>query len=520
MKQLGYYDIRFWYKGLIYSFGMFLFVCSYLDMMCDESLLGLETTEMDTVLIEQKNADVIEEGRPMTLDEVMREAFENNLDIKLARIEKAIKGTSLKSAYSIYDTYLDLEFGYTDADRQSASTVSGTASLTTTYEASLKKKLPTGTTLELSNTNKRLKSDSPFVDINPSFDSSTELEVTQSVLKNIGGMIDRGTVRLTKIDISKFDHTTKQRIEETLAGVEKLYWGLVEARKIVQAKYHALEKAQALLDINRKKLETGLSEDTDVYASEANLHLRQIEVLIAENAYEDTLNSLKLALYDFSDEKIVPVESLDVDERLPEEEAVFRQAFAQRRDYLRQKEDVEAKDINIKLTSNSRWPELDLIGSFALNGLDSGSGGAYDVMTSADHTTYYIGAEFSFNLENRKAGSEHEKARFEKQKSLIELEQIEKAILVELDEKLRNLKLALFTVKEAGQVEELQTKKLESEEKKLGRGRSNSFTVIDFQEDLIQAEKEHISARASYKKALVDLELAQNAILNKWGFEE
>ena len=62
-------------------------------------------------------------------------------------------------------------------------------------------------------------------------------------------------------------------------------------------------------------------------------------------------------------------------------------------------------------------------------------------------------------------------------------------------------------------VESLQKQKLEEEEKQFKRGRSTSKTIIDYQEDVIEAENSRIVAALDYHKAIERFYRVQNKLL-------
>ena len=64
---------------------------------------------------------------------------------------------------------------------------------------------------------------------------------------------------------------------------------------------------------------------------------------------------------------------------------------------------------------------------------------------------------------------------------------------------------------------ELQTKKLEAEQKKFDNGMSTSFEVFTFQTDLRNAQLSLIQALLDYNKSLADLERAKGTLLESKG---
>jgi len=97
------------------------------------------------------------------------------------------------------------------------------------------------------------------------------------------------------------------------------------------------------------------------------------------------------------------------------------------------------------------------------------------------------------------------------------LKRIEKEIALGVDEAVRHQALARKSY--LSRLEEciLHNRKLEEQIKLFNVGRSSSFVVISYQQELHQAEFQSIKSLYDYRVALIDLALIQNSLLNKLG---
>jgi len=477
------------------------------------------------ILTAAPNLTLAQEGKEsviyLSMEDCVKKAACNNLDIRIARFDAMIKKTDLDYSKSIFDTVLELDANYEADERMTSSTIAGTRGVTSNYDLGVSKKFPFGTDVELELTNERGWSDSAFATINPAWDSEIRLTLTQPLVKNRVGLIDRGEIEITELDILNMDSSVLDRIEEAMASVQKSYWALVLAYKRLAIRKDMLEKAEYLFKLNKEKLKTGLVEETDLLASRANLEQRRADLLVSENEVETAINDLKLKIDDITINRIIPTQELLLEER---ELALstgwhcltvsMNRAIKYRRDYQRAKNDITAKNIKTKIESNARWPEIDLEGSFAINGVDKEFAKALDKVSETNNR-YYWGIKFTFPFENREAGSQHKKATFEKAKALVNLHRIERIIFTEIDEHVRNCNLNRNRVRKYLEVERLQGLKLEEEEKKFQYGRSDSDTVIRFQQHLFDARMQKLNALIDYKNSIIDLERAENSLLEE-----
>ncbi|NOX96652.1 MAG: TolC family protein [Nitrospirae bacterium] len=453
----------------------------------------------------------------LSLPEVIQRTINNNLDVKLARFDASIKKTDLPFRKAIFDPILKGGVDYADDRSKRSSTLLGTENTRADYNLGLSKKLSRGTEIDLDFSNTRESTDSSFAAFNPSYESTLKLSLTQPLGKNRGGLIDRGGIEITKLDIKNADSASLDRIETAIADTEKAYWNLVLAYRELKIKEGMLKWAKELFNLNKERIKTGLVEETDIYASEANLRLRQLGLLIAKNEVQSAIKRLKLLMNDSTPARIMPRNKLKMEKEDILLEPKLREAFAHRRDYQRVKNDIKAKNIRLDMKANSRWPQIDLVGSLARNGLDARYGTAVDDIFGENNPTYFVGIKFSLPLGNRKAKSEYDRAALEKARSLVDMQKIERIIVTEVDERVRAVKVNQERAGQQLEVEKLQRLKLGEEEKKFKQGRSGSDILIRFQEDLLKAEIAAVESLVDYRKSLVDLERTQNTLLSKWG---
>ncbi len=460
---------------------------------------------------------VFGEETRLSLSDCLDIGLVNNLDIKIAKIESKIKRFDIPIAKSIFDTILEGEIGYARDERAASSTLAGTERFTTNYELSATKKIPAGTEITVDYSNTRDWTDSPYVTNNPLHTSELSFTLEQPVLKNLFGYIDRRDVKLSKIEADQAGLKALSRIEDSVADIEKSYWNLVFTYQNVALREGLLKEAQKLYGIFKEHLKVGFVETGELYETEANVRIRKTELAIAENNLKDASNRLKLLLNEEDDFLILPRNKLAHLEKRADLAESLNDAFIANRDYQVEKKTLTSKKIKLKMKKNSLWPEVDLVGTFALNGIDRKPGKAAGRVTTDKHPYYYAGVEFSIPFENREARGEYRKAKLEKEKAILELLQVEKNVINDVDEKVRRVNLNLENAKRWAKIKEIQGLKFEEEEKKLKYGRSNSKTLIDYQNDLTLATINEYDALLQYYSSLIDLENAKDMLLEKVG---
>ncbi|MCQ9207673.1 MAG: TolC family protein [Omnitrophica bacterium] len=449
----------------------------------------------------------------LSLSDCLNIGLGHNLDIKIAKIESRLKGEDVTLARSIFDSTITGKVAYTDDQRAQASTIFGTQSITTEYEFGVETKLPLGTEIEIDYFDNREWTDSAFAVQNPLHRAELALTLRQPILKNSFGYVDRNNVKFSKIEAETAGIKALDRVEEAIADIEKAYWNLAFHYNNVGLRKKLLIDAGELYDIFKKHFKTGLAESTEVYEVESNMRIRKAELAIAENDLESASNSLKLLLNEGDNFIIIPKNKLMALGYRANLADSLKEAFTANRDYRIKKNELEAKKITLKMKENELWPEVDLVGTLAINGVHGKFTKANRRLTTNKHSEYYGGIEISIPLENRAARGAYNKADLEKEKAVLELIKIEKEIAVNVDRDVRDVNLSHENAFRWAKIKDLQYQKFKDEEKKLKYGRSNSKTVIDYQNDLTRAALSEYSAMLEYYSAMVDLENEKDTLL-------
>jgi len=453
----------------------------------------------------------------LTLAQASRLALINNFEIQLAKYDTWIARTQDEQAQSIYDTIIEAEVSYRKNKAAQTSTLAGSKTLDNNYNIGLEKKFPTGTTVGVDFTNNRNWSDSSFATLNPSHDSALGITLEQSLGKNFFGLQDRGNIKITQKDMAHAQFISFEKIEAALAAVQTAYWDLVLQRELLKIEQRMVTHAKELLNINIEKIQDGLVEPPDVIAAESNYKKRINQKLLAQNQLQLKENVLRLMLnIEDRDMDIVPQEAMDMKLLTPVLEQTLQKAFDNRQDYKKALNKIESNDIALSIKKNNLWPEINLEASLTRNGIDDHFNQAISKISEEDNPNIYTGIDFSMPLENRKARSQLKAAELQKARSLVALKFLERQITIEIIDQVKSCAVLKQVAANAVNVAELETDKLAAEEKRFKYGRSNTDTLIRFQDDMTQALGDAAQAKFNYYAARIELERRQGSLLKKY----
>lgn len=453
----------------------------------------------------------------LSLEQVTEQALNNNFDIQLAKYDAWIAQTGQVVAESIYDSVISFDMKYRDNRNKQILSALGTKTRDDDYAIGFSKKLPTGTKLNLDMTNNEFWSNSTVQNEDKVNNSAMGLYIEQDLGRNFLGIQDRGSVKLKRLDIEQEQYISLDKIEVSLAQVQKAYWDLVLHMELVIVEQDMVEQAKQLYDLHQEKLIDGLVEKPEALASEANYRKRKNQLVLAESLVEAKQNMLNLLL-NISDDRIIikPTDRMivNVDEKQVADS--MNMAFKNRRDYMRKKMELESRDIMVLMEKNNLWPIISLKASFDHNGISDYLGDAVGDIFDEDDPDLSVSLSVSFPLLNRESKSLLKAAELEKLKEIVSMKLLERSIMIEVFDSVRNCNVLGVVANNDIEISKLHEEKLKEELKLYNYGRSDTDTIIRFQEDLIQAEFLSLKSQFAYQSALIDLALIEGYLLNRY----
>lgn len=453
----------------------------------------------------------------LSLEDVSRLALENSLDIQIVRYDAYISRTSLADAQSIFDTIFSAEAGYTRNKKVQASALAGSYSKEHSFSLGLEKKLPTGTTMSLDAAATKKRTDSTYTTLNPYNEALVELTVKQELGKNFFGLADRADIKLTKLDIENSEFTSLDDIEEILYRAQKAYWNLVLRDEEAGIWEDMFKSAKRLYEIYQNKYSIGLVEESELLAIEALVHTRESDLVVAGLRQATAKNNLLFLLNrgDFKD-KVKPKDELSSDTATVDLYRMLKESINSRRDYKRIKNELEKSEIDLVVKKNALWPQIDLEATFARNNINAQRSSAWEGISGNSNDEIFLRLTIEVPLENREAKAELEKVRLEESQLLLRLKRVERLILQEINDKVNQVNASDNQVRLYESITKLHQKKLDNQIKRIGYGRSNADTLIQYEEDLLKARLALASNLYTYRVSLIELDLTKNILLDKY----
>jgi outer membrane protein TolC len=468
---------------------------------------------------------VTNQTKSLTIRECVERALENNLEIRAQRINPTIATWGVVGAQGVYDPLLSGAFNYVDSTTPAEFVgvpTNGLLSTTPVKEQQLQSSgtlsglLPSGATYGLSATDTRYSGNTRT---NFLYAGTAGISGTQPLLKNFGFGVNAAIIRIARESKTIAIQNFVQFVMTKISTVSTAYYELVYAIENHKAAVENRELARQLLDENRKREQVGTMSPLDVIQAEAGVAESEQNVITTAQTIKDNENTLKRLICqqvtEFRGTSLVPVDypiiqmiALDVDE-------CTRTALQMRADYLSALHSLEQQNITVQFDRNQIWPQLDLQGSYGLNGSGRTFGGMYDNLASGNNPVWSVGVVASFPLGDRRARSTYHIARLDADQLLLSLKSLEQDIVVGVDTAVGHVEANLKSVEAARAATRLAQESLDAEKKKLLAGTSTTFLVLQAQSQLATARSAQIRAEADYSESLVALDLAEGTILQK-----
>ncbi|MDD4201918.1 MAG: TolC family protein [Candidatus Omnitrophica bacterium] len=472
-----------------------------------------------SILLLFTTTDVIAQetqAKEFSVNEAITYALENSFEVHLAKLDFLMNETDIQISEAIFDTFLYGEYSYSEDNLQTASDVTGAEGLQTNYNAQINKKLVTGTDVSLGYSHNRNWTDSAFVSVNPANEDTLYVDAKQPMMQNVLGYLDRRKLTITKLAVDNAGLDEKDKIEDLIAEVEKAYWQAAARQETVRILDDMLKKAEELHAVNEKNYDVGRIEKVDFIASKANVLGRRNDLEKEKVTLKNSLATLK-RLMNFDDSMDIMVRDKLI-HKTPHVtfEECLKVAIDNRRDYKKAKTDVKIKEVTLQMKSNERWPEVDLIGSLKMNGINSNLSSMTKMVEDNSNTYYYVGVEVNVPIENNDALGNYKKAQYGKEHALVWIKDVERKIITEVGNAYRDYMLYNILVEQLIEVSTLQKQKLEEQTKQFDYGRSSTKDVIDYQREYLLAQIEVVLGMYNYEQSRVELEKQLNILLDRY----
>lgn len=465
----------------------------------------------------------------LSLQQCIELTLKNNLELLKEGLSPRIRSQKISQEEAAFDPTLTLEVSKQSTENLSPSRLAGanvSRQENLFVNVGTKKKLSSGATLELNFNNKEFRTNSTFVTVNPYYESSLGLKMTQPLLENLGSEVNEAqiTIAVNNHQISTLQ--LKQKIIDIVSNAQKTYWDVVFYYQNLKVKELYLKQAKDLMEINLTKADVGAlpKSGVEVLEAQSNVASRQAEVFAAQNELEDSIDKLKDITNLVQEEKswqfmITPTDEPTTEVFEPDTKKCIEAATKFRPDHAVMQNELLNQKVNMCLADNQRLPTLNLIGEWGINGLGKSYGDDLEKMDNANYRNWLVGIELEIPWGNKFAKSSYLEKKLAVKQTELDIKNITQKIALEVREAIRQINTDLRRIQTTKTAQDMEEKSLIAvmEMNKAGKEGYTDHTVMEYQTQLADAKTKHLKAIIDYNKSLIDLKVKKGTLLEENG---
>lgn len=485
--------------------------------------------------------------RRITIDEAVASALQQNVALRVQRMNPGITELDIAQAYGSWLPALTGQLFYQDLAQPVATILQSGAGQTNFTQSQwlgnfgVEQVLPTGGSYSLGYEASRTRNNNQFATLNPNTRGNLSFSFTQPLLRNRGVDSTRLNIQISKNNLAISDLELRNTVVTTVRNVKNAYWNLAVALSNLAVQQQTLELSRQTLGDNRKRVEVGTMAPIDIVQAEAEVASNEENVIIAEQTVAQAQDRLRALLLDpgtpeFWNTTFEPADTPALAANPVDVEAAVENAIKNRLDLQQTRKQLENNETRIRFFQNQVLPAVGLNVDYGLAGL----GGTVinrdttdplnpvgdvtrtvrpysDVIQDIlgfDYPTWSASIQVSYPLGRNPNRVNLERARLQNDQSQLQLRDLERQVIQQVRDLARQVNTNLRRVATTRAARTLAERRLEAEQKKFGVGLSTTFNVLQAQRDLAAARNNEQNAILDFENSRVDFEASQEASIS------
>jgi len=498
----------------------------------------------------------------LSLDEAIRLALSNNLDIEVARTDPAIAEQAIRQAKGAFDPMASAEYVFNRNEEPTANSLQTGDSQGSDgwdYGASVSGILPFGLRYSTGTTVNRLETDQTIALLDRRFVSRWNSELTLPLMRDFLTNAPKVALRRSRMARDMSQEEFRSRLTTIVASVEDLYWDLAAKRAAVNVARKSLKTAEDLLEQTKVQEEVGVVSRVAVAQAEAGAAEREFNLIIAENAAAESRDALLDAILAptaevFADRDLIP-DAPKFAEYPVDLNVAIKQALSNRPEVQMSQTVVEIAELETDLAENQAKPRLDLVAGYSTAGQagrfapgrvddegfllnprsadplnpdrigpapdipDSAVNSFDDFLRASGEHSYSLGFRVEVPIGNQTGRGLAAQRSIEARRARTDARRLKQQIVREVRRAVRTLESARKSVRASERRRAAAEESLRAEQERLRLGDSTPFQVLEFDADLSEAEGSFIDALRAYENSITELERVQGTLLETRNIE-
>lgn len=464
----------------------------------------------------------------LSLEDVLRIALENNVDLEIERLNTERAEYEALGSWGAFDPVFTATGTASQDERQGTSSLAGGDVITDddlVLNTGLSVPIRTGGRFDLRIDHTNARTTNQFAAFDVSTTDVITLALNQPLLRGAWSRYATATQRERGIALERQRQRQRETEARMLLDAYDAYWDLVSSQEELRVREVAVELGRQQLAQDRRRLEVGAGTEVDVLQAETNVAQREEQRLQAEFARRQARDDLRHVLsprpdgdyddfldaWDWGIEPLTPLPDVGAG-AAPEWRESLRLAIEARPELEQLRLDIRTAETEMVRTRSERMPQLDLDLSSSGVGFDSDPAEAFRTASGWDFPSSSAALTFRLPLGNRSAREAYRAARASLRGAMLAYDKAELDVLAGVRAAVRDVVYRRESAIAAAKSLDLARRQLEAEETRQEVGLSTTFQVLQFQEDMAQALSAEVAARAAYAKAQAALAHAEGRL--------
>ena len=467
--------------------------------------------------------------RDLSLEEAFQIALENNLNLKVARMNPQSVDYQLQAARATFVPRVTGSYTYNDSQSPSNNTLDGVANVTTIgqgFNGGLSQTLPWfGATVSAAFNNSRSSTNNVTARLNPSYSSSVRLSYAMPLLAGFKMDNNRNSLRTLQIQQQITDIQLLTTIENLKNSVRTSYWSLRASIEAIEIARRALQIAQRSWDDSRTKVEIGTLAPIDTVTFETQVANAEQSLLSAQINWRTAELNFKQLLVTGTDDELYrmtinPTEAPVLGVQSVEIQAAVTRALAERTDIVQSRRNIDVSVLNLDVTRGATKPQLDFSFGYNLSGQGGTQriggivlpGGWLDALASIGRfktPAWNLGFNFSYPIGMRAAKANYARALLSLDQSKAQMKAQELSISTEVINAGLNVENTYKLWQAAVKAREAAERNADAAQTRFDVGLLTNFDVVTAQNTMNNARLTELSRLLNYINALAEFDRVQ-----------
>ncbi|MEM6718291.1 MAG: TolC family protein [Bacteroidota bacterium] len=354
---------------------------------------------------------------------------------------------------------------------------------------------------------------------------STTFSLTQPLLRGRGRTIATALEEASKLNVESADNNADFLNSFELFQMSTAYWQYVSSYKSLQIFQENEARVRRVLEITEDLVKADKRPAGDLAQVKADLANQERQTKVAEQLlYAAKLNLGRVIGLDEETSKLLgnPLDEfptiLESGYATGLDQAKFLQiAQNNRADIESAKQALQAIELQLKFTENSKRPQLDLTGFVNYGGMNMGNGLDRALATfsrnEGRNVGYGLRLTFSFPLNNNLAKGNYVQNEIAFNNQEITTTNLQRNVDINVSIALNNLENSVQVLEKAKESLDFNKQVFGNEQEKFKNGLTILLNLIQFQERLTFAELEYLRAQQEFANAIVNLRFETGTLL-------